>query len=184
MKLTKEQKKGKAKELAGVLKDSPHIFFTQYQGLKFQEMGTLRQKLKPAGCSYHVVKNSLLSHALKQAGIAVGEVDGGKGLFGGPNAIVFSREDDPVSPAKILYAFAKEFESLKVKAGYIGGEWMTPDGVKKLSMLGTRPEQLGQLANALYSSVAQGAWVLAAPIRDLVLVLKALEEKKKAEGAA
>ena len=53
-----------------------------------------------------------------------------------------------------------------------------------LSALGTKPEVLTQLAGVLYASVARSAQVLAAPIRDMVLVLKALEDKKKSEAAA
>jgi len=182
MKLTKEQKVEKSKELAGTLKESSHLFFTQYQGLKFKELEALRGKLDPMSCKYTVLKNSMLSNALKEAGIEVQEVEGAEGLLKGPNAVVIAKEDDPVSPAKILFDFAKDAKALKVRAGYVGGQWIGPEGVKQLSTIGTKPELLSHLANALYSSVAQGAWVLAAPIRDLVLALKAVEEKKKAEG--
>lgn len=181
MKLTKEQKKEKAAKLAQTLKASAHIYFTQYQGLKFKEMDDLRGKLRPLGSSYKVYKNSILAHALKDAGI---KVEGENGLLGGPNALLIGAEDDPVSPVRILVNFAKEFEALKVKGGYVDGKWLGPAECKALSALGTKPEVLGKLAHALYSAVAQSAWVLAAPIRDMVLVLQALEEKKKSEAAA
>ncbi len=181
MKLTKEQKKEKSKELAKTLKGSAHIYFTQYQGLKFKEMDDLREKLASLGSSYKVYKNSILAHALKDAGITV---EGGKEFLGGPNAVLVGAEDDPVSPARVLVKFAGEFEALKVKGGYVDGKWLSPEECVQLSTLGTKPEVLGKLANVLYSAVAQSAWVLAAPIRDMVLVLKALEEKKKSEAAA
>lgn len=180
MKLTKDEKKSQAKEVAEKIRNSPHIYFTQYQGLKFTELDELRKKLKPLGCTYKVLKNSTLSHALKDAGVKVAD----EGLLQGPNAVLFTTQDDPVGPAKVLAQCAKEFESLKVRAAYVGGQWMDPAGVKQLSTLGSRPELLSHLANALYSAVGQSAWVLAAPIRDFVLVLKSLEEKKKAEAAA
>lgn len=178
MKLTKQQKQEKSKDLAKVLKDVSHLFFTEYRGLKFQEMGELRAKLKPMKCRYNVVKNSLLSHALKRAGIKVR----GDFSLGGPTALLLVPEDDPVSPVRALAAFAKENENLKIKAGYVDGGWLTPEQCKQLSALGTKPELLGKLASSLYSSVAQVAWVVTAPMQELAMTLKALKEKKKAEG--
>jgi large subunit ribosomal protein L10 len=180
MKLTKEQRKEQCKGLARTLKDSPHLYFTEYQGLKFQDIAALRALLKPHKCGYRVVKNSLLEHAMKDAGVAAES----KSLFDGPNALLFVRNDDPVSPAKILFKFAKDNENLKVKAGYVGGRWYGPVDCRRFSTLGTRPELLGQLAGVLYSTVGQAAWVIAAPLQQLVLVLKALEEKKSAAAAA
>lgn len=184
MKLTKDQKVEKAKKLGAEIKAAEHVFFTHYQGLKFEQMDTMRTKLAPMNCKYTVLKNSQLANALKEAGIEINEVDAGEGLLTGPSAVLIAKEDDPVSPAKVLVSMQKEAECLDIRAGYVGGKWISGDQVKELSKIGTKPELLSHLANALYSSVAQGAWVLAAPIRDLVLVLRAVEEKKKSEGGA
>ena len=180
MKLTKEQKKKKAQELAEILKASEHLYFTGYKGLKFQEMTELRQQLRPLSCSYRVVKNALLAHALKGAGININD----KKLLDGPNALLFASKDDPVSPARVLVEFAKDKESLKIKAGYVGGKWVNSAECRKLSAIGTKPELLGKLSGTLYSAVGQAAWVLAAPIQDLALTLKALQEKRATEGTA
>ena len=180
MKLTKEQKKEVSRQLGETLKASGNIFFTNYQGLKFVEIDELRKQLRPMKAKYRIVRNTTLGHALKEAGIDLKDPS----LLKGPAAILFAPGDDPVAPAKALFKFAKEAEALKLRGGYIGGVWMTPEECKALASLGSKPELLGKLANALYSAVAQGACVLAAPIRDLVLVLKAVEEKQKSAGAA
>ena len=180
MKLTKEQKKEVSKQLGETLKASGNIFFTNYQGLKFVEMDELRKSLRPMKAKYRIVRNTTLGHALKEAGIDLKDPS----LLKGPAAILFAPGDDPVAPAKALIKFAKTAEAMKLRGGYIGGVWMTPEECKALAELGSKPELAGKLANALYSAVAQGAWVLAAPIRDLVLVLKAVEEKQKSAGAA
>jgi len=180
MKLTKQQKIEKSKALAEVLKKAPHLFFTEYQGMKFGEIDDLRGKLRPLRCKYSVVKNSLIKYALKNAG-----VDGvDPKLIKGPVGLIVAENDDPVSPAKVLAALSKQYPQLKIKAGFVGAKWMTPADCVKLSTLGTRPELLGKLVGTLYAAVAQSASVLQAPIRDMVLVLKALEDKKKSEGAA
>ncbi len=180
MKLTKVQKKKKSKELAGVLKDATHLYFTQYQGLKFKEMDELRCTLKPLGDTFKVIKNSVLGHALKEAGVELGDVK----VLEGPSALLYGAGDDPVSPARVLYKFGKGKEALKILGGVVDGKWMEAGELKTLSTLGTKPEVLTRLAGVLYASVAQSAQVLAAPIRDMVLVLKALEDKKKSEAAA
>jgi large subunit ribosomal protein L10 len=69
MKLTKNEKIEKARALAESLQKAPHLFFTQFQGLKFGEIEELRAKLRPIRCRYGVVKNTLLRHALKSAGV-------------------------------------------------------------------------------------------------------------------
>ena len=180
MKLTKEQKKEVSKQLGATLKASGNIFFTNYQGLKFVEIDELRKALRPMKAKYKIVRNTTLGHALKEAGIDLKDAS----LLKGPAAILFAPGDDPVAPAKALLKFAKDAEALKLRGGYIGGVWMTPEECKALAQLGSKPELIGKLANALYAAVAQSASVLAAPIRDLVLVLKAVEEKQKSAGAS
>lgn len=180
MKKTKNEKIEKSKILADALKKAPHLFFTEFQGMKFGELDELRSKLRPLKCRYAVIKNSTIRYALKNAGI-----DGiDAKLLKGPVGMVVADNDDPVGPAKVLAAISKQYPLLKVKAGFVGAKWMTPADCQKLSMLGSRPELLGALVGTLYSAVAQSASVLAAPIRDMVLVLKALEEKKSKESAA
>ncbi len=177
MKLTKSDKIERAKALAESLQKAPHLFFTEFQGLKFTELDDLRGKLRPLRCRFAVIKNSLVRYALKNAG-----VDGGDSkLLKGPIALVVSQEDDPVAPAKVLAAFAKQFPQLKIKAGLVSRRWMSPAECDKLSTLGGRPELLGKLAGTLYSAISQAAGVLQAPVRDFVLVLKALEDKRKTE---
>ena len=177
MKLTKQQKIETSKALAEKLKAAPHLFFTEYQGMKFVELDELRAQLRPLKCRYAVVKNSLVRYALKGAG-----VDGiDPKLLKGPVGMIVADTDDPVSPAKVLAQLGKKFPQLKIRASLVSKEWMTPAQTEALSKIGSKPELLGKLVGALYSAVSQSAGVLQAPIRDMVLVLKALEDKKKAE---
>ncbi len=180
MKLTKAQKIEQAKQLAQLLGKAPNLYITQYQGLKFVELAQLRSKLKPFSSKYRVIKNSLIANALKEAGIESADPK----LLKGPIGLVIAPSGDPVGAAKALAAFAKEFPRLLVRAGFIGDKWLTAAECARLSTLGTKPELLSKLAGTLYAAVAQGAGVLQAPIRDFVLVLKALEKKKGEAPAA
>ncbi|MHB2025603.1 MAG: 50S ribosomal protein L10 [Elusimicrobiota bacterium] len=177
MKLTRVEKKEKAKKLSDVVGKAPYLFFTEYQGLKFLELADLRGKLGPLGGRYSVVKNSQLRHALKGAGIDGADPK----LLKGPLGLVVSAGEDPVSAAKVLAAFAKQFPVFKIKAGYVGQRWMTAVECQKLSSLGTRPEMLAKLVGLLYANVAQSAAVLSAPLRDFVFALSAVRDKKEKE---
>lgn len=180
MKLTKEQKKSAARELGRKLQKAPALYFTQYQGLKFVELQQLRSKLKPVSGRYQVLKNSIIAHALREAGIA----GAAESLIHGPVGLVVSEGTDPVAAAKALATFAREFPFLKIRAGYVDGQWLDAQACMRLSAVGTRPELLSALAGALYSAAAQAAMVLQAPLRDLALVLKAVQEKKGGEAPA
>ena len=180
MKLSKKQKLRSRRSSGRDSRTPPTFFFTEYQGLKFIELADLRASSARCAAKYTVMKNSILRHALKAAGI---EGSDPKLIKGPVGLVVVAAGDDPVAAAKVLAAFAKDFPKLKVKAGFVGQQWMTQSDCQKLATLGTRPELLAKLAGVLHSTVGQAAGVLQAPIRDLVLILTALEEKKKTETA-
>ena len=180
MKKTKQEKIETSKTLAEALKKAPHLFFTEFQGLKFQELDELRSKLRPLKCRYAVIKNSTVRYALKNAGI-----DGvDPKLLKGPVGMVVADTDDPVAPAKVLAAIAKQFPLLKVKAGFVGAKWMTPAECQTLSTLPGKQELMGKVVNVIYSVVSNAVAIAQAPTRDMVMVVKALAEKKSKEGAA
>jgi len=180
MKLTKVQKTAKAKELAEKLKAAPHLFFTEYQGLKFKELDELRAKLRPLRCRYAVIKNSLVRYALKNAGLEGPDAK----LLRGPVGMVVADSDDPVAPAKVLAAFSRQFPKLKVKAAVVSQKWMTPAECQNLSTLGSRQELMGKAVSVLYNVISQSVAVVQAPTRDVLLIVKALEQKKSESGAA
>ena len=180
MKLTRVQKTEKAKVLAEKLKAAPHLFFTVYQGLKFKELDELRAKLRPLHCRYAVVKNSLVRFALKNAGLEGPDAK----LLKGPVGMVVADSDDPVAPARVLAAFARQFPKLKVKAAVVSQKWMSPAECQHLSTLGSRQEILGRAVSVLYNVISQAVAVVQAPTRDVLLVVKALEQKKQSESGA
>jgi large subunit ribosomal protein L10 len=180
MKLTKQQKIESSKVLAEKLKAAPHLFFTEFQGMKFVELDELRAQLRPLKCRHAVVKSSLVRYALKGAGI-----DGvDPKMLKGPVGIIVADNDDPVAPAKVIATLAKKFPQLKVRAGYVSQKWMTPSECETLSKLPSKQELMGKIVGLLYTLVSQPVAIAQAPTRDMVLVVKALENKLKESGAA
>jgi|CXWL01.1.fsa_nt_gi large subunit ribosomal protein L10 len=180
MKLTKQQKIETSKALAEKLKAAPHLFFTEFQGMKFVELDELRMQLKPLKCRYSVVKNSLVRYALKNAG-----VDGiDPKMLKGPIGLIVADNDDPVAPAKVIATLGKKFPQLKVRAGFVSQKWMTPADCDKLSKLPSKQELMGKVVGLVYTMVSQSVAIAQAPTRDAVLVVKAFENKLKESGAA
>ena len=180
MKHTKSEKIEKSKAVAEALKKAPNLFFTEYQGLKFQELDELRSKLRPLKCKYSVIKNSTVRYALKNAGIDGVDAK----AFKGPIGMIVADSDDPVAPAKVLAELGKKFPQLKVKSAFVGAKWMTPKECATLATLPGKQELLGKVVNLLYTLVSQPVAIAQAPTRDMVMVVKALADKKSKEGAA
>lgn len=183
MKLSKQDKKDLSAKLADEFGSEGSVFFTSFQGLKFKDLQDLRSRLQAqAKGRFKVMRNVVISHALEGAKLKGWE---DSGLLEGPVACI-TLKGDPVSAAKVLSNFGKDFPTLKIKGGFYDFQglkkWFSADECKRLSTVGTRHELLGKLAGVFYSSVAGIAGVLHAPMRDFVFVINAVHDKKKKEG--
>src|SRR5665647_1051812 len=127
-----EEKKLIVEEIKQQLDQSMLVVFTDYRGLKVDEMTELRDKLRIPGVEVKVLKNTMLRFALEKSGYQ--QISS---LVNGPNAVVFSQED-PVSPAKVLFDFAKTHKNLEVKMGLLQGQMISPAKVKILAELPSR----------------------------------------------
>ena len=87
------------------------LIITDYRGLTVGEMTDLRNRLRKEGVEYKIVKNRLAKIALKESGLNTMDA-----LLKGTTALAFGVKD-PVGPAKVLTAYAKENEKLKVLGG-------------------------------------------------------------------
>ena len=125
----------------------------------------LRKDLREGGNEYFVMKNSIISHAAKAAGI-----DGLDNLEG-PTAVVIGN-DDYVAPAKIVNNYAKNNEFYKVKVGVMDGKVIDLAEVKKLANLPSKETLYTMLASALLGN-----------IRNLAVVLEETRKQKEAANA-
>ena len=73
-----EQKQAQVAALTEALKNSVTGVIVNYEGINVEDDTKLRKSLREAGCKYQVVKNTLLSRALKEAGIYVRYFPGGR----------------------------------------------------------------------------------------------------------
>lgn len=154
-------------EVTEKFKASASTIIADYRGLNVAQVTQLRKSLREAGIEFVVLKNSLARRASANA-----ELSALDEYLTGPTAIAFSK-DDLVAPAKILTEFAKKNDQLSVKGGVVEGRVVGYDQIKALAELPSRDGLLSMLLS-----------VLQAPVRNFALAVKAVAEKKEAEGQA
>ena len=172
--MSKPERQATVESLAEQLRGSPNLYVTDFSGLSVLRMTEFRRRLRAAGVTYVVVKNTLAQRAL--AANAVTELDG---HFKGPTGLVLAGKD-PVAAAKVLTDFAKEFEKPAIKAGLVDGRTVTPDQVKRLAALPSREQLLGQLGGALQAPLAQFAGAMNGLLYQVVGALEALRSQRSA----
>ena len=171
--MNREQKEKVVADLAALLDGSEAIIFTDFKGLKVDQMSVLRRKIAEAGGRYRVTKNTLLKVAAK--GTAVHEIT--ENMVG--NNALGSTAGDPVSLAKAIMDFAKENERLIVKGGVVSGKVMDLNQIKTLSALPGRDILLARFLGALNALPTGLVRALSGLIQNLAYVLAAIQEQKE-----
>ncbi len=152
-----EQKKQVVAELIETLKSAQAGVLVDYRGITVEQDTKLRTKLREAGVEYKVVKNTLTRFAANEVGFQ--ELDE---QLNGPTALAISTTD-AVAPAKVISDFAKEVETLQIKAGFVDGKVISLDEVKQLANTPSREVLIAKIMGSLN-----------APISKLVRTLQAL----------
>ena len=101
-------------ELKEQIERANALLLTEYRGLTVEEITELRRSLRDVDASLAVIKNTLMTRAANDAGIA--ELDE---LLSGPSAVAFVN-GDVVAVAKKLKDASKQFPSLVIKGGLHG----------------------------------------------------------------
>ena len=130
-------------DLSEKLNRSPFLLVTDYQRMKVDQFGELRNRLAPAGAEVRVVKNSFLKRAMADSGMP----DVGDKLTG-QTAIVMG-ENDVAPVAKILKMFAAEFKIAALKIGVVDKAVLSTSDVEALAELPSREILLSQLLGLL-----------------------------------
>src|SRR5580658_11243514 len=115
-------------DLLSKLNASPFLFVTDYTGLRVDQFSELRIRLAGAGARCHVVKNTFLRRAAKEAGLP--EIDG----LRGQTAIIVG-DKDVAAAAKILKNFTAEFKKPEVKSGVVDRLVVSNEQIKTIADL-------------------------------------------------
>lgn len=170
------EKTGAVAEIAERLSSASAAVITEYRGLSVKQVTDLRRSLGRE-TTYAVVKNTLTRRAAAEAGVTIDE-----SLLVGPTAIAFVT-GDPVEAAKGLRDFARANPLLVIKGGIMDGRSLSAAEIGRIADLETREVLLAKLAGAIKALPAKAAGLFQAPLTQMALLAKALEEKKPAQAA-
>jgi large subunit ribosomal protein L10 len=161
--------------IKGRLEGSVAALLTEYRGLKVAELGELRASLRGSSTEYRVLKNTLTSIAVREAGY-----EDLVGLLQGPTAVAFVH-GDPVQAAKDLAEFARTHPALVVKGGVMDGRVLDAAEVRQLATLESREVLLARMAGLLQASAQRTVNLLAAPLRQVATMTAALRDQTPGE---
>jgi len=170
---TKIQKKEIITGLKKKLDDMKSAVFVNFSGIPVKEINELRNSCRDENVGYVVAKKTLLKKVLAARGFT----DVSDDNFSGEVATVIGFEDE-VTPAKLISAFAKNHEQMKILGGVLEGSLIDENKVKALAKLPSKPELLASVVGTIAAPLSGLVTVLSGNLRSLVYALKAIGEKK------
>ncbi len=175
---TKEQKAQIIESLGKLFDECTSLAVSNYKGLSMKDLNELRDKIRPRGASFRIVKNTLARIAAK--GTSYEDMLAG---LEGPNALIFMKED--VSAVlKALFVYSKNRKTFSLLRGQIDGVPLDGAGLKTYSELPTTDEVRSMFVGVLGAPLANVVSVFDAPARTIVGVVSAYEEKLGGRQAA
>jgi len=172
---SKIQKGEISRTLSEKIKKAKSMVFAGFNALGVKDNENLRAKLRAENSEYYVAKKTLLNRALQDNKLDINVRD-----FDGKVAAIFSYEDE-VAPAKILGNFRKDKDKegkIFFLGGILEGKLLSKKEVENLSALPSKTELYAKLVGSLNAPISGFVNALAGNLRNLVNVLKAIEEKK------
>ena len=147
-------------EISAGIANAQSVVLVDYRGLTVEQDTELRKKLREAGVSYKVYKNTMMNFAFKGT-----EFEGLAPYLNGPSAMAYSSED-ATAPARVLAEFAKKASKLEIKAGVVEGKAYNYDELSEIAKIPSREILLGRLF---------GSWQ--SPVSSFARILKQIAEK-------
>ena len=158
--MTKQEKQALVQSLSSEFKDSNTLVVCDYKGLSVRKLEALRAAARAANVRVQVIKNTLASVALKEAGYPKLELK---------DTNIFIWGSEQISLSKLVMKFADDNKELfSVKMGCFDGEVVDTQHIVAISKLPSRDELIGMLLS-----------VWTAPARYFVTGLDNLKKQKE-----
>ena len=149
------------------------VVITRNLGMTVAQTTALRVKMRDAGASFKVSKNSLAKLAIQDTNYAgIGD------MLTGPVALATSV--DPVAAAKIAVEFAKTNDKLEIVGGAMGSVLLNADGIKALASMPSLDQLRGTLIGLIQAPATKIAQLTTAPAAKLARVFGAYAAKEAA----
>lgn len=171
--MDRAQKPIVVEELNRVFNEVNVVVVTRNLGLTVAQSTALRLKMRDAGATYKVTKNSLAKIATK--GTVYESISD---LLTGPVALASSI--DPVAAAKVVVEFAKTNDRLEIVGGAMGSTVLDVNGVKALATMPSLDELRAKIVGLVQAPATKVVQIVQAPAGQLARVFGAYAAKEAA----
>ncbi len=173
MPLTRQQKEQRVAEMKDVLGSAALVVVMSFDALTVADVTDLRERLAETDSFMRVVPKRLLRLAIQGSKVDFDPLQHKEQL-----AVVWG--SDASAPAKAVYNFAKEHETVQLLTGLVEGRTLSADEVIALAQLPSRQELLAQLVGVLAGPLRSFVSVLSGIPRSFVQALQAVADQKQA----
>jgi large subunit ribosomal protein L10 len=149
------------------------VVVTRNLGLTVAQSTALRNRMRDAGASYKVTKNTLTLIALEGSTYApISE------MLTGPTALATSA--DPVAAAKVAVDFAKTTDRIEIVGGAMGDTLLDAAGIRALAELPSLDELRAKIIGLIQAPASKIARTINEPGAMLARVIGAFAAKEDA----
>ena len=171
--MDRAQKAEAVAELKQTFNEVAVVVVTRNLGLTVAQSTDLRGRMRDAGASYKVAKNTLTLIAVE--GTTYAPISD---LLTGPTALATSA--DPVAAAKAAVDFAKTNPKLEIVGGAMGETLLDVNGVKALAELPSLDELRAKIVGLIQAPASKIARAIKEPGAQLARVIVAYAAKEAA----
>lgn len=173
MAVIRPEKVAKIAALKEIFANAKCAVLVDFCGLTVAQDTELRRKMREAGVTYEVNKNTMIRIAAQEAGVE------GLEAYLEKNTALASSAEDPVAVAKVICEFAKANKKLIVKAGVLDGKVISADEVKALAALPPKEVLIAKVLGSMNAPITGFVNVLQGTIRNVVYALDAVRKAKE-----
>ena len=171
--MDRSQKADAVAALNATFNEAGVVVVTRNLGMTVAQTTELRVKMREAGASFKVSKNSLAKLAIADTNYAgIGD------MLTGPVALGTSV--DPVAAAKVIVEFAKTNDKLELVGGAMGSQLLDANGIKALASMPSLDELRAKLIGLVQAPATKVAQVVVAPAGKLARVFGAYAAREAA----
>jgi large subunit ribosomal protein L10 len=171
--MDRSQKADAVAALTATFNEVGVVVVTRNLGMTVEQSTALRVKMREAGGTFKVSKNSLARLAIADTDYAgIGD------MLTGPVALGTSV--DPVAAAKVIVDFAKTNDKLEVVGGAMGTVVLDANGIRALATMPSLDEMRAKLIGLVQAPATKIAQVVTAPAGKLARVFGAYATKEAA----
>jgi large subunit ribosomal protein L10 len=171
--MDRAQKAEAVAELKQTFNEVNVVVITRNLGLTVAQSTDLRTRMRDAGASFKVAKNTLALIAVE--GTRYAPISD---MLSGPTALASST--DPVAAAKVAVDFAKTNDRFEIVGGAMGDTLLDVNGVKALAELPSLDELRAKIVGLVQAPATKIAQLANAPAAKLARVFGAYAAKDAA----